>query len=102
MGSSDFAYSDYSVPDPPHQPLYLHKLLHLLKHAGNVRRVLDAGCGDGNFTQSLQEAGYEMYGIDLSEGGIQKAKSRFPACSFALHSIYDDYRAAFPGVNAFD
>ena len=34
----------------------------------NVREILDVGCGDGNFTASLAERSYEMYGVDLSEG----------------------------------
>lgn len=102
MTPSDYTYSDYSVPDPPHQPMYLEKIVKLLQANGTVHRVLDAGCGDGNFTQSLSDAGFKMYGIDLSDGGISRAKERYAACHFARWSIYDDYRKAFPGVLSFD
>ena len=62
--------------------------------------VLDAGCGDGNLTASLAEHGYQMYGIDLSESGINIARRR--SCGmFALASIYDDLRMPFPGVEYF-
>ena len=43
-----------------------------------------------------------MYGIDLSDGGILRAKDRYPTCHFAKWSVYDDYREAFPEVPAFD
>jgi SAM-dependent methyltransferase len=102
MTQPDYNYSDYSVPDPPHQPMYLNSIVKLLRGNGAVRRVLDAGCGDGNFTQSLSEAGFQMYGMDLSEGGVLRAKERYPACHFAKFSVYDDYREAFPQVTSFD
>ena len=52
MTHPDYAYSDYSVPDPPHQPMYLRNIVKLLRRSGTIRHVLDAGCGDGDFTQS--------------------------------------------------
>jgi 2-polyprenyl-3-methyl-5-hydroxy-6-metoxy-1,4-benzoquinol methylase len=102
MTHPDYAYSDFSVPDPPHQPMYLENIVKMLRKNGAGLRVLDAGCGDGNFTQSLSEAGFEMYGIDLSEGGISLAMRRYPACHFAKWSVYDEYQGAFPEVPSFD
>jgi 2-polyprenyl-6-hydroxyphenyl methylase/3-demethylubiquinone-9 3-methyltransferase len=65
--------------------------------------VLDAGCGDGNFTASLsQEGGFSMYGIDLSSGGIALARERWPDISFVEWSLYDNLGEAFEGVRAFD
>jgi 2-polyprenyl-6-hydroxyphenyl methylase/3-demethylubiquinone-9 3-methyltransferase len=95
-------YHAYEQPDPPHQPLFLAKLTRHLRGTESTRVVLDAGCGDGNFTHSLQEAGFEMYGIDLSEGGIQRAQARYPICHFAKASVYDDLTAVFPGRTRFD
>ena len=97
----DFAYHDYSQPDPPHQPIYLAKIESILR-AAKAHRVLDAGCGDGNFTASLSEAGFEMSGIDLSDGGVARAKARYPAISFRKVSVYDDFLAAFDQAPAFD
>jgi 2-polyprenyl-3-methyl-5-hydroxy-6-metoxy-1,4-benzoquinol methylase len=97
-----YVYSNYDSPDPPHQPLYLKGMLQDLRERGQVRTVLDVGCGDGNFTNSLAEAGYSLYGIDLSEGGIAKCRERYANMRFAVASAYDDYRTAFTGVSQFD
>lgn len=84
----EYAYADARMdPDPPHQPLYLEKVLaHLCRHG--ARTVLDAGCGDGNFTASLSEHGYEVFGIDMSSAGISIAQGR-GAGTFAEHSLYE-------------
>lgn len=39
-------------------------------------RVLDLGCGPGDYADSLAKDGYEATGIDLSAGMIEMAKSR--------------------------
>ena len=69
-------YEDWEKnPDPPHQPMLLGPVMRYLRGGGpSVRRVLDAGCGNGNFTASIAGAGYEVYGIDLSESGISIAR----------------------------
>jgi ubiquinone/menaquinone biosynthesis C-methylase UbiE len=38
--------------------------------------VLDAGCGDGYATFKLQQAGYNMIGIDFSERMVSQARNR--------------------------
>ena len=89
--------------DPPHQPLYLAKILRHLQCGSGVKTVLDAGCGDGNFTASLsQEGGFSMYGMDLSSGGIALARERWPNITFVEWSLYDNLGEAFEGVRAFD
>ena len=97
-----YVYSNYDSPDPPHQPLYLQAMLQDLRECAEVRTILDVGCGDGNFANSLTAAGYSLYGMDLSEGGIAKCKERYPDTQFAVASAYDDYQTVFPGVSQFD
>ncbi|HEY1787234.1 MAG TPA: class I SAM-dependent methyltransferase [Verrucomicrobiae bacterium] len=99
--AGNYTYHDYSTPDPPHQPLYLSFLLRQLRNAG-AKTVLDVGCGDGNFSASLASEGFETYGIDLSQGGITKAKANYPNVSFSVASAYDDYSAIFSGIQKFD
>lgn len=36
--------------------------------------VLDVGCGNGIISRSLGEAGYNVYGIDISEKAITRAR----------------------------
>lgn len=101
MNGTDYHYHDYAQADPPHQPLYLNLLLSHLKAGGRIHRVLDAGCGDGNFTASLAAAGFEMHGIDLSKGGITRAKELYPQIQFTEGSVYDAF-AGLCGVPFFD
>jgi 2-polyprenyl-3-methyl-5-hydroxy-6-metoxy-1,4-benzoquinol methylase len=88
-------YHNFNNPDPPHQPIYLGLIVSYLKGEDGIRRVLDAGCGDGNFAASLAEAGFEMYGIDLSPGGIAKGKQLYSDINFAEGSLYDDLTGIF-------
>ena len=43
-------------------------LISLLPESGGGRRVLDVGCGDGHVARILLRRGYEVTGIDSSEG----------------------------------
>jgi SAM-dependent methyltransferase len=99
---SGYTYHDYAhVPDPPHQPLYLEKMLVYLRASEPpVRTILDAGSGDGNFAASLADEGFEMYGVDLSESGVRIAQERGIG-KFAQRSLYEDLRAPF-GVPSYD
>lgn len=98
----EYTYNDFEHhPDPPHQPWYLDKMLKYLRAADPpVQTILDAGSGDGNFAVSLADAGFEMYGIDLSESGVRIAQERGIG-TFARHSLYDGLREPF-GLNAYD
>jgi 2-polyprenyl-3-methyl-5-hydroxy-6-metoxy-1,4-benzoquinol methylase len=82
--------------------MFLRKTLKYLRK-GRAKTVLDAGCGDGNFTASIAEAGFDVFGIDLSEGGIRKAQERGTArAQFKVASLYDDYTTLFAGHATFD
>ncbi len=50
--------------------------------------VLDVGCGNGVISRSLGELGYNVYGIDVSEKAISKAKelNKFPNVNFDVIS----------------
>lgn len=50
-------------------------ITNLFKKRG-VRNILDLGCGAGRILAYLAQKGFEMYGIDISEEGIKKAKQR--------------------------
>jgi 2-polyprenyl-6-hydroxyphenyl methylase/3-demethylubiquinone-9 3-methyltransferase len=97
-----YKYHDYASPDPPHQPLYLEVIEHFLKQDPSTVHVLDAGCGDGNFTESLRVGGFQMYGIDLTRGGIAAAEKAYPGCKFQVASVYDDFTKLFSERSRFD
>ncbi len=47
-------------------------------------RLLDVGCGDGFWTSVFHELGFEATGVDLSPGGIEAARSRYPGIPFLV------------------
>ncbi len=61
-----------------------------LASAGSA--LLDAGCGEGWYTQALAEAaaskGGRIAGIDLSKPAVKKAARRCPAGEFAVGTLY--------------
>ncbi len=62
-----------------------------LKPAQSGARVLDVGCGAGQVVGRLTEAGFEAYGVDVSEPNIERASRFSSRCQF-----YDGKRLPFP------
>ncbi len=56
------------------------------------RRILDFGCGKGDFCQFLRERGIEVdyTGLDLNERLIALAREKFPRCAFRVFDIDGD------------
>lgn len=46
-------------------------------------RLLDAGCGLGQWTAFLTKEGFEVYGVDISKSTIELLRSKFPNLKFA-------------------
>jgi len=69
-------YKDYGFHNdaPTHNMGYqLHELISLLDKTKN-RFILDLGCGNGYLVNYLLNNGYNAYGTDASEKGIEIAK----------------------------
>jgi SAM-dependent methyltransferase len=62
-----------------------------LKPARPGARVLDVGCGAGQVVGRLTQAGFEAYGVDVSEPSIERARRFSPRCQF-----YDGQHLPFP------
>lgn len=60
-------------------------------------RVLDAGCGNGTFSQELARRGFEVCGFDLSQDGVKNARSLETGGRFELASAYDNLLDLFGG-----
>lgn len=54
-------------------PTYIRQLLQEELGVPSRGRILDAGCGTGHLTVALAQAGYRMYGVDLSDAMLDRA-----------------------------
>ena len=54
-------------------------------------RALDVGCGVGQVVARLAEAGFEAYGVDVSEPNIERARKFSHRCQ-----LYDGRKLPFP------
>src|SRR5262245_11508517 len=61
-----------------------------LKPEKSPGKVIDVGCGVGQVVARLTEAGFEAYGVDLSEPSIARAKKFCDRCQ-----VYDGKRLPF-------
>ena len=51
------------------------------------RQVLDAGCGDGAFLAFLRRVGFQVWGLELAEGAVMRARRRCPDADIRIGSL---------------
>ena len=78
-------------------------LLSVLKPAQD-EKILDIGCGTGQLTSAIAEAGSAVTGIDVDEGMVDLARQNFPGVAFevmdARNLTYDnDFHAVFSNAS---
>lgn len=56
-------------------PIILSKIIELLNVPPNAK-VLDIGCGTGNYTVAMSNHGFQMWGLDVSETMLQTAREK--------------------------
>ncbi|MFI7065817.1 class I SAM-dependent DNA methyltransferase [Kribbella sp. NPDC050124] len=52
-------------------------------------RIIDAGCGPGQWTDFLQRQGCDVEGVDLVPGFVDIARARFPGVSYRVGELDD-------------
>ena len=55
--------------------------------AAGGNRLLDAGCGLGEWTVFLSSQGYDVYGVDISRQTIDRLCARFAQCHFTCADV---------------
>jgi 2-polyprenyl-3-methyl-5-hydroxy-6-metoxy-1,4-benzoquinol methylase len=65
-----------AVPAGAQPPDFMRRLAFLLEHVSAGERVLDVGCGEGQFTQELARAGVSAVGVDVAEEPLRRARER--------------------------
>lgn len=73
---SDYKDYGYKTNDYCHIHKYLLNPLLKILSTKKDRKILDIGCGNGWLTNHLIELGYDAYGTDASESGIEIAKKK--------------------------
>jgi 2-polyprenyl-3-methyl-5-hydroxy-6-metoxy-1,4-benzoquinol methylase len=73
-------YKDYGYTNnlPAHTFFYLNGALTPMLSGKKDRVILDLGCGNGYLVSYLIKQGYNAYGTDASENGIEIAKKEYP------------------------
>jgi 2-polyprenyl-3-methyl-5-hydroxy-6-metoxy-1,4-benzoquinol methylase len=63
----------------------LERLLAVAGEPGARRpRVLDVGCGEGQLTAAIAEAGFDVIGVDVAEEPLRRARRAQPALDVRL------------------
>jgi len=52
-----------------------------------VKRVLEVGCGTGNLTRELVKLGYDVVGVDVSDGMLRVARNKVPGVRFVKADV---------------
>lgn len=67
------------------------------------RRVLDAGCGTGFFTEYYLGRGADVTGLDITTASVERLRRRFPQARFVLADLSEaELDARYDLVHAFD
>ncbi len=76
-----------------HYRPFCDRIIKLLQEYTLGTTVLDAGCGEGYYTNSIANAGFRVIGVDLSKRGVRaaakSAKREGSNASFAVAGVFD-------------
>lgn len=89
----DRLYADGGFGYEGFRPYWREWVRHHYVEAFGLRpyeRVLDIPCGDGFWASLLDELGFDVYGVDLSRGGIEAARRNHPRIPFAVGDAEQD------------
>lgn len=74
------------------------QLVTFLRSLPDGARLLDIPCGFGRFSAPLQDAGFEVTGVDLSEDQIQLARERNPGPTYEVGDMREPPPGPFDAV----
>jgi SAM-dependent methyltransferase len=79
----DAGHADFALDSAP-------GILEILERSG-IRDglVVDLGCGTGLLARELIDAGYGVFGVDISEAMIEIARRRAPEAEFRVGSLFE-------------
>ncbi|WP_286232577.1 23S rRNA (guanine(745)-N(1))-methyltransferase [Thalassotalea sediminis] len=78
-----------------YQPLADKLVLILDKLALKKGSILDAGCGEGFYTDQFKQSCHTVYGVDIAKEAIKKAAKKYKHCHFSVATLsqlpFDDH-----------
>lgn len=103
IGEFEQMYQDYEDPweQSTREAWASEKAIALnLIQSLEVTKVLELGCGLGNFTHQISRLGVKVLGMDISSTAIDKARTNFPNCHFIQSDIleFENYRRFNPDL----
>jgi 2-polyprenyl-3-methyl-5-hydroxy-6-metoxy-1,4-benzoquinol methylase len=79
----DVSHADFALDSAP-------GILEILAHSGiEDGVVVDLGCGTGLLARELIDAGYGVFGVDISGAMIEIARKRAPEAEFRVGSLFE-------------
>lgn len=84
----------YRIPDPWNMDSPLERLRFertsaiIERHFPHVGSILEIGCGEGHQSKYLQPLCDELFGIDVSETAVERARKRLPRAQFAAADLF--------------
>lgn len=83
----------YALPDPwgmtstREQSRFSQTNAVIAAHAGRVRTLLEIGSGEGHQSEHLATLCDRLYGLDVSERAVERARERLPRAQFGVGEI---------------
>ncbi len=83
----------YALPDPwgmtteREQSRFAQTNAVIAAHAGRVGTLLEIGSGEGHQSEHLATLCDQLYGLDVSERAVERARERLPAARFGVGEI---------------
>lgn len=93
VGEFEQMYQDFEDPweQTTREQMALEKWMAVeLVRRNKCRRVLELGCGLGEFTARLGEVSPAVLGVDISETAIKKARIKYPDINFEVADLLNE------------
>lgn len=93
----------YRVADPWNMESQLERLRFertsaiIRRHFPARRSILEIGCGEGHQSEHLMPLCDQLYGIDVSETAVSRARRRLPGAQFAATDLFAQPWGREPG-----
>lgn len=101
-GYFERTYRSYERQNPPRKIESYRRLVSSTTKSISKPRVLDIGCAFGKFLSSLNP-NWDLYGIDLSEYAVSKARENLPNAHILVSSAMEiPFEESFDVITAFD